>query len=711
MSSAPSTLSADQQRLFDRMNREYSNREYSKALRTSECILRVVPDHVDTFAGRGLVLYNMERQEEGYESIKQAILLNPKSMVAWHALGMCQRLDKKFGEAVKAFKRALTFDPANTEVLRDLASACIQVRDWPLFLEAREKMVTAKASVRANWVALSCGHRILGHSRIAAAVMDTMTSIMDAGDNPVEVSEAQLYRVELELESGAPQRALELLKKHDSEIIDVETKLLLRAKAHAQLGQRMEAEKRYIEVISMGVSEADSIAALAHLRKIPLDRYLRPAAGYTEKYMEIIDRVLKACPKCDYAKRHALDCVPIAEFSERLAAFATPYIQRMIPSLFSVLKSLYVDAERAAIIGDVFAMMERELEAKDFSRFGGEANPCYILWVCTFLASHYRRTGEYALAHAYIEKAINHTPTLELLYLEKAKIFAREGKTAAAAEQADLARRLDLQDKYLNSKAAKYYFRDNQVERGEATMQLFYKPSVVAGDTYLTALESQCYWYEREVGEAFYRRGDYISALQNLLMFERHHEQNHCELSDFHNYVFRRNTMRPWFDVLDCDDNMGRNKFFLKFCPAIVRTYMRIHEKGEEAVRAAHVPRPELKFDAIAADEVKRMKQQQKDYYISDVDLSEPLVKASRYMGYLLAHRNTQASTHTLAIELYTAAAKPLLVARSLLSLHRQRYNKTKELAVAFKTGLYTTTTMDSRVQAVVDEILATLLE
>ncbi|KAG5489276.1 hypothetical protein GH5_00140 [Leishmania sp. Ghana 2012 LV757] len=710
MSSAPSTLPAEQQRLFDRMNREYSNREYSKALRTSENILSVVPNHVDTFAGRGLVLYNMERQEEGYESIKQAILLNPKSMVAWHALGMCQRLDKKFGEAVKAFKRALTFDPANTEVLRDLASACIQVRDWPLFLEAREKMVTAKASVRANWVALSCGHRILGHSRIAAAVMDAMTSIMDAGDSPVEVSEAQLYRVELELESGAPQRALELLKKHDSEIIDVETKVLLRAKAHAQLGQRSEAEKRYMEAISMGVSEADSIAALAHLQKIPLDRYLRPVAGYTEKYMEIIDRVLKACPKCDYARRHALDCVPIGDFSERLVTFATPYIQRMIPSLFSVLKSLYVDTERAARIGDVFATMEQELEAKDFSRFGGEANPCYILWVHTFLASHYRRIGDYAVAHAYIDKAIAHTPTLELLYLEKAKILAREGKTAEAAEQADVARRLDLQDKYLNSKAAKYYFRDNQVEKGEATMQLFYKPSVVEGDTYLTALESQCYWYEREVGEAFYRKGDYISALQNLLMFERHHEQNHCELSDFHNYVFRRNTMRPWFDVLECDDHMGRNKFFLKFCPAIVRTYMRIHEKGEEAVQAAHVPRPELRFDNVTPDEVKRLKQQLKDYYISDVDLTEPLVKASRYMGYLLDHRSTEASTHTLAIELYTAADKPLLVARALLALHRQQYNQTNDLAMAFKTGLYASTTMDSRVQAVVDEILASVL-
>ncbi|KAL7694898.1 N-acetyltransferase subunit Nat1 [Lotmaria passim] len=708
MSSASQVLPQTQQRQFDKMNREYSNREYTKALRTSDGILSIVPDHVDTLAVRGLILYNLERVEQGYETIKQAILINPRSMVAWHSLGMCQRLDKKYAEALKAFKRALSFDATNTEVLRDIASACIQLRDWPQFLDAREKMVTAKSSVRANWVAVSCGHRMLGHSKLAAAVMDVMTSIMDAGDTPIEVSEAHLYRVELELESGAPQRALELLKKHDADIVDAETKLLLRAKVHAQLGQRSEAEKRYMDVIGSGVSEADSIAALAQLQKVPLDRYLRPLPGHVDKYMEILDRVLAAHPKCDYARRHALDCMPLEQFSERLAAYATPYIQRMIPSLFSVLKSLYVDPPRAAKIGDVFTAVERELEAKDFSRFGGDANPCFILWVWTFLASHHRRMGDYATAHAYIDKAIAHTPTLELLYLEKAKILAREGKTAEAAEQADFARQLDLQDKYLNSKAAKYYFRDNQIEKGESTMQLFFKPSTVAGDTYLTALESQCYWYEREVGEAFYRRGDYIAALQNLLMFERHHEQNHCELSDFHNYVFRRNTMRPWFDVLECDDKMDRNKFFLKFCPALVRTYMQVHAHGEAAVRAAHVPRPELQLDNVAAEEVKRIKQQQKDYCLTDVDLSEPLVKANRYMEYLLKHREAEVGTHTLAVELYTMAEKPLLVARALLELHRLHYNKTKELVDAFKSGLYASAkpTADARVQAVVDEVM-----
>lgn len=710
MASGVQPLPAAQQRSFDRMGHEFDNREYSKALRTADSILSICPEHAATLAMKGVTMHHLDRKEEGYEAIRAAILIEPKCTIAWHSLGMCQKNDKKFTDALKAFKRAAVTDPANSNVLRDVSSSCVQEREWQQFLDARQKMVTLKPSVRANWVAVSCAHRMLGNSKLAAAMMDVMTSIMDPGDAAMEVSEVQMYRVELELESGSPQRALELLKKHDSEIIDHETKLLLRAKAHAQLGQRGEAEKRYMEVIALGVSEADAIAALAHLQKIPLDSYLRPLPSHREKYMALLDRVLAACPKCDYAKRHALDCVQIEEFKDRLIAFVTPYMVRVIPSLFTVLKSLYSDAERVAIIGEVFTAMETALNAQDFSGFNGEANPCFILWVHVFLATHYRRIGDWAKAHHHLDAALAHTPTFELIYLERAKLLAREGKTTEAAEQADYARQLDLQDKYLNSKAAKYYFRDNAIEKGEATMQLFYKPSVISGDTYLTALESQCYWYEREVGEAFYRRGDYLSALQNLLMFELHHKHNHNELGDFHNYVFRRNTMRTWFDVIDCDDNMGRNKFFLKFCPAIVRTYLKVHELGEEAVRAAHVPRPDLDFEGVAADEVKRVSQLQSDYYMQDIDLSKPLEKAGRYMEYLLRYRAGEECTQVLAVEYYTILAKPVLVARAIHALHKMKSSKTAALAATFAEQLYSSTSkaaLDSRVTASIDEVLA----
>lgn len=103
-------------------------------------------------------------------------------------------------------------------------------------------------------------------------------------------------------------------------------------------------------------------------------------------------------------------------------------------------------------------------------------------------------------------------------------------------------------------------------------------------------------------------------------MFELHHQNNHDELCDFHNYVFRRNTMRAWFDVIKCDDDKARNPFFHKFASGIIRTYLKIFEDGEERVRACHVPRPELSVDNLTPENAKRIKQLCKDFYLTDID-------------------------------------------------------------------------------------------
>lgn len=706
------SLPGAQLKLFEKLGRDFDAREYTKALRTADKILEVAPEHADTVAMKGLTLHSLERKEEGYALIKKAIGLNVRSTIAWHSLGMCYRSDKNYPEAIKAFKQAHQTDPQNSNVLRDLSFICVQVRDWEQFVEMRQKMVALKAGVRANWLALSCGHRMLGHTELAAAVMDVMTTIMDAGDNKVEKSEVHLYRVELELAHNAPSRALELLRKHEADIVDKIEGAFLRIKAQTLLGQKAEAEKGYMELIAQGISEADCIAAIASLRNIPLDAQRGPRRDEAA-YLEILQRVIDASPGCDYARRRALDYVPIEKFKERLRDYVSPYIIKMIPSLFSVLKSLYQDPERAKRLGEVFLDWESEVKAKDFSSFGGKANPAYIVWIWAYLSSHYCRLRDFDRALNYINLAIDHTPTVEILYLMKAKIQRRNQQFDEAALNADTARQLDLQDKYLNGKAAKYFLRANRIEEAEERMQMFYKTSLVRGaDTYLTALESQCAWYEREVGDAFFRKGDYISALANYLMYEEHHKRNHLELLDFHNYVFRRCTMRSWFDVLACDDDLDGNKFFLKLCPRIIRTYMKVHEEGEEAVRGKHVPRP-LPDCCSDPEENKRLAQLRKEYYLDNVDLSDPLQKAERYLLPYLSHNATSTEAHLLALELYTLMKKPLLVARELTVLAKLKAPNMGEHILHFEHHIFshTASEMDPRMKRVIEEALSSARE
>lgn len=62
------------------------------------------------------------------------------------------------------------------------------------------------------------------------------------------------------------------------------------------------------------------------------------------------------------------------------------------------------------------------------------------------------RLGE---ALACVEEALAHTPTLIELHTAKAKILKHAGDLDGAAQCAEVARRMDLQDRYLNSTAVK----------------------------------------------------------------------------------------------------------------------------------------------------------------------------------------------------------------------------------------------------------------
>lgn len=671
MSGLAQPLQQKEKKLFDQLSKQFDNREYAAVLQTADTILAAVPDHGETIAMKGLTLHTMEKKAEGIALVKEGVAKAMRSAIAWHSLGMCYRSDKNLAEAQRAFKRASVCDPKNMNVLRDLSSLSVQMRDWECFFDAREKLLGLKANIRANWIALSCGYKMLGQTELASAIMDVMVQIMDAGENRIEVSEVHLYRAELDMLNNQAHKALETLTKHDSEIVDHLMKLKLKAKACGMLGQKDTAEKCYMELIEQRFAEGDCIVAIANLRKIPLDENNLPK-GDASKFLELLNQVTAAFPKCDYARRVALDCVPIDAFESRLRTYAAPFIQKMIPSLFSVMKTLYRCPERAAIIGRVFLEWAADLTSGNFSAFGNEPNPALIMWVHAFLSSHFTRLGQFDKAHEYIDLAISHTPTVEMLYLMRAKIYHREGKFLDAAKWADKARVLDLQDKYLNGKCAKYQFRAGLIEEGEATMQLFYKPTTV-NDTYLVALESQCSWYEREVGDAFFNKGDCISALQNYLMYEKHHQDNHDELADFHSYVFRRCNMRAWFDVLARDDGLDSHQFFLLLCPRIVRCYIKIAQLGEAAARAAHTPRVEPPEVEGEEEENKRRKQQYKDFYLKSIDISDPLGKALRYVEALLRHRWYTEEAHRVAIQFFTALKKPLGVATSVVALKKLR--------------------------------------
>jgi len=83
----------------------------------------------ETMAMKGLILNCMGKHEEAMDIVKKGLTANLDSHICWHVFGLVQRSEKKYEEAMKAYKRALKIDPENLQILRDLSLLQIQMRD------------------------------------------------------------------------------------------------------------------------------------------------------------------------------------------------------------------------------------------------------------------------------------------------------------------------------------------------------------------------------------------------------------------------------------------------------------------------------------------------------------------------------------------------------------------------------------------------------
>ena len=103
--------------------------------------------------------------------------------------------------------------------------------------------------------------------------------------------------------------------------------------------------------------------------------------------------------------------------------------------------------------------------------------PTTYLWTLYFLAQHYSHPSlrHYSLAITILDTAIAHTPTLPELHTLRARILKRMGDPIGAISSIEEARKLDGQDRFLNTKSAKYHLRAGLSEEANSILGLFVK--------------------------------------------------------------------------------------------------------------------------------------------------------------------------------------------------------------------------------------------
>lgn len=608
-------LASKEASLFRSVVKLYESKQYKKAIKAANLVLKSNAEHGETLAMKGLVIncMNDERKLEAFELVRRGLRHNMMSHVCWHVLGLLHRSHSEYDDAVKCYKQALKRMNDNQQVLRDLAGLQIQLRDISGFVETRHELLNLRPGNRNNWISFAVGHHLNANHALAVQVLDAyeQTQGDDIPANELyERGELLLYKAAVLREGGKFVKALAVLDKSQNKIQDQLGLIEQRAQLMMDLKSYSDAERLYRELIDLQPDNYRYHSALRQAVDLPVEGLSRESVTPQQRQQlrKLYEGLQSRHPKSSAAFRTPLDYEEGEAFRAAADAYVRRFVQKGIPSLFTNLKSLYADADKATALGDLFGKLLAAVEAdKTLPALAGSseteaASSEAEMWIKVYLVQHHDYLGNTGEALRLLTECIAAEPELLDLYSFKAAVLKHAGDLEGAAAAADKARKLDLSDRFLNSTAAKAQFRAGNVQEAERLAVMFTKD----GNQIDSLHEMQCMWYETEAGRAWLHRKDYGQALKNLMSVKKHFTDFVEDQFDFHSYCIRKTTLRAYVAMLRMEDTIFHAESFLKAAWLAIEVFVRLADNSGEA------DQEDERLAAMTPDERKKYKQKQK---------------------------------------------------------------------------------------------------
>lgn len=480
----------------------------------------------ETLCMKGLVLIHMGQREEGIELVKKGMRLDLTSHICWHVFGLIQKGEKNYAEALKSYTQALKFDKDNLNILRDSAQLQTQLRMYDGLVETRLNLLRLRPNLRQHWIGLAVAHCLNNNLDEALRVIEHyQRSLKNVPDYDVEQSETNLFHIHLLTEKGDYAAALSLLDVNAKSraIVDKTAIMTVRADLLTKMSSS-EAEHAWGVLVEHNPECYDYYAGyFGNLSVKPTEDPSRA--------LEILEQFVAQMPKATAPRRLSLT---YSSPGDSFIALVRPYLLtrlvKGVPSLFTDLKSLYVDREKMLAIQAYVEELKDEHTPREKAE---KDDPTVYLWILYFLAQHYSYLSLSSPSPSeltnraldLISTALDHTPTLPELFMLRARVLKRAGDYVGAAREMDIgmlpssilsltenlpkaatARLLDLQDRFLNTKSSKYWLRAGCVEKASEVAGLFTKKDAPSPASDLEDMQSLLWMLEE--GDAHFRTRD-----------------------------------------------------------------------------------------------------------------------------------------------------------------------------------------------------------
>ncbi|KAI6233613.1 hypothetical protein M3Y99_00897600 [Aphelenchoides fujianensis] len=566
--------------LFRKTVRCYEQKQYKMALRCTKQILSSpqFSEHGETLAMRALVLNCIGKHDEAMEVSKKGLMNDLKSFVCWHVFGQVQRSDKKYDEAAKAYKQALKLDNDNLQILRDLSLLQIQMRDYVGYRDSRYQLLSLRPSTKAHWVAYANACHMLKDYDMALKIIDDFLKAMEKNENrDPEHPDLLFYKITILVEAGKHAEALECLEQNVTLLPDKLTYMETRADLFFRMDRIQEAERVYLRLLERNMNCVDYMKKVEECkRRLHADEPDEVRPKILAFYRELIDKH----PRNQVLQLRALLFMEREEFERHFLLALIRGLRAGLPSLFNCLSSFYEDVAQIAFVEKFLVEFVRRCEQQGYEKASLDGSPrqelpSTVVWVYYFLAQHFLYLKRYETAMQYVDRAIDHTPTLVDLYTMKAKIHKKAGDPKNASVQMEFAQSLDTADRYLNCKCTKYLLEAGFVEEASKMCERFTREGMKSDDA---LYEMQCLWYPLACAKAYLGRKEYGEALKRCHQIDRTVTSYYEEQYDFHTYCVRKCYVAPYVTMIHFLDQIHNNEYFVRAAKVAIQIYTILHD-------------------------------------------------------------------------------------------------------------------------------------
>ncbi|KAJ3117118.1 N-alpha-acetyltransferase 16, NatA auxiliary subunit [Nowakowskiella sp. JEL0407] len=510
--------------------------------------------------------------------------LNPRSALELYHINQ-ERLMRDYKEAVKCYKMALKFDPGNVGIKRDESLLYCMLQDWNQVSACRKELVQLKPGYKPYWLGLALSLGLENKGELAVKVVEALEMMEDEVppestlQQKFETSELILFKADL-LSTYAPKSATEFLLDNKSKIVDSQKFSEMLARIFFQSGDYYSARKHFETLLK---TNPDCLKYLEGIIDCTLK--IEPAETGTSAVKTLLNELSETYPRSQIIKFAVLQHSTTEEFTVLAKQTLKTGFLKGIPSLFKSFKPFYTDPSKPGILLQIChdLLTESHSTTEKFP-------PTFELWINVYLSHHYLHFSQFTESMEYITNAINHSPTIPELYLQKSKIYAKCVNYKSSLREIEYARRLDLQDRYINTKCVAANFRAGEVVEAEKIKKLFLRAGKDGGVDVLKDvkdMQNQAFLVEyiksrldiinsREFTEESIKFVKEVGTAVGVL--KKIYQDVYEDQFDFQNYCLRRGTVLALSELVVWMGRVFGGEFAVRF-GVLVGEYCEVLER------------------------------------------------------------------------------------------------------------------------------------